>query len=91
VPLSTDPRQRAARIYIQVIPGFSGKAYLGQKGMNRSTLQGVMRVLWPNANGGISDEFTIESPTGGNLLYLSQYYLDMDVAGEGVLVSYWTA
>jgi hypothetical protein len=89
--LSTDPRKRATRIYFQVIPGFSGKAYVGQKDMNRATLQGVMRVLWPNASGGISDEFVIESPSGSNSLHLSQYHLDMDVAGEGVLVTYWTA
>jgi hypothetical protein len=91
VPLSSDPSKRAAKILIQVIPGLSGKAYVGVAGMNRATLAGVIRVLWPNPGGGISDEFFLESSDGSNSLYLSNYYLDMDVAGEGVLISYWTA
>jgi len=29
VPLSTDPNQRVAKIFAQVIPGLTGKGYLG--------------------------------------------------------------
>ena len=91
VPLSTDPNKRVAKILIQVIPGLSGKGYVGVKGMDRTTLQGVIRVLWPNATGGLSDQFFIESTDGTNSLNLSEYYIDMDVPGEGMLVTYWTA
>jgi hypothetical protein len=49
----------------------------------------VIRVLWPNASGGISDAFIIESQQDSDVLDVSAYYIDMDVAGEGLLVSYW--
>ena len=90
VPLSTDPNQRVAKIYAQVVPGLTGKGYIGKSGLNRSTLAGVARVLWPNTAGGFSDSFEIQSTSGTNSLVLSQYVVDMDVAGEGLLVTYWT-
>ncbi|HKW96416.1 MAG TPA: hypothetical protein VJN43_01735 [Bryobacteraceae bacterium] len=90
VPLSTDPTARASKIYFQVIPGLTGKGYIGAKGMVRATLVNVVRVLWPNSAGGFSDSFFLESQQDADVLNLSQYYIDMDVAGEGLLVSYWT-
>jgi len=89
VPLSADPTVRAAKILIQVIPGLTGKGYVGKSGMVRATLANVVRVLWPNASGGISDAFLIESQQDADVLNVSTYYIDMDVAGEGLLVSYW--
>jgi hypothetical protein len=79
-----------AKILIQVIPGLTGKAYVGKPGMNKSTLAGVARVLWPNPNGGISDQFFLEVQNGLDELNLFEYAIDMDVAAEGVLISYWT-
>lgn len=90
IPLSVDPTQRVAKILIQMIPGLTGKAYIGVKGMNKTTLSGVARVLWPNTSGGISDQFFLEVQNGLDELNLEEYYLDLDVLGEGVLVSYWT-
>jgi len=90
VPLSTDPTQQAAKIFAQVVPGLTGKGYLGTSNMIRGTLAGVMRILWPNSGGGFSENFMIESSDGTDTLNLSQYFVDMDVAGEGLLVSYWT-
>ena len=58
--------------------------------MNKSNLSGVGRVLWPNQAGGISDQFFLEVQNGLDQLNLEEYYIDLDVAGEGVLVSYWT-
>jgi len=90
VQLSTDTTLRASKIFFQVIPGLTGKGYIGKSGMTRATLAGVMRVLWPNAAGGIADSFFIQSNEDSDVLNLSTYYIDMDVAGEGLLVSYWT-
>jgi len=90
IPLSLDPTQRVAKILIQMIPGLTGKAYLGTSAMNKTTLASVARVFWPNPTGGISDEFFLEVQNGLDELNLEEYYLDLDVAGEGVLVSYWT-
>ncbi len=91
VRLSNDPTLRVSKIYIQVIPGLTGKGYIGKPGMSRASLAGVMRILWPNASGGFSDQFSVESSDGSDALYLSEYAIDMDIAGEGLLVSYWTA
>ena len=90
VQLSSDPAQRASKIFFQVIPGLTSKAYIGKSGMNRSSLVGVMRILWPNPSGGISDSFYIEAQDGSDSLNLAEYFIDMDVAGEGLLISYWT-
>jgi hypothetical protein len=90
VPLSTDPTARASKIYFQVIPGLTGKGYIGKSGMVRATLANVVRVLWPNSGGGFSDSFFLESQHDADILNLAEYYVDMDVAGEGLLVSYWT-
>ena len=90
VPLSADPTLRASKIFFQVIPGLTGKGYIGKSGMVRATLAKVLRVLWPNASGGFSDSVFLESNADSDVLNLSEYYIDMDVAGEGLLVSYWT-
>jgi hypothetical protein len=90
VPLSTDPNQRVAKIFAQVVPGLTGKGYLGTANMARATLTGVIRVLWPNTAGGLSESMMIESSDGADTLNLAEYFVDMDVAGEGLLVSYWT-
>jgi hypothetical protein len=47
-------------------------------------------VLWPNSAGGFSDSFFLESAADSDVLNLSEYYVDMDVAGEGLLVTYWS-
>lgn len=89
VPLSADHHLRAAKLFIQVIPGLTSKAYVGTVGMNKVTLDGVCRILWPNSSGGFSDQFFLETDDGNDGLPLSEYAIDMDVPGEGVLVSYW--
>ena len=91
VPLSTDPTIFVTKIFAQVVPGLTGKGYLGTHGLVRSTMAGVVRVLWPNTSGGFSENILIEASNGKNGLNLSQYFVDMDVAGEGLLVTYWTA
>jgi hypothetical protein len=90
VQLSSDTTLRASKIFFQVIPGLTGKGYIGKAGMVRATLANVIRVLWPNSAGGISDSFFLESRQDSDVLNLSEYYVDMDVAGEGLLVTYWT-
>ena len=90
VPLSTNPQLRVSKILFQVIPGLTGKAYVGTSGMNKTTFAGVTRVLAPNPSGAISDQFFIVTEDGADSIPLVQYVIDLDVAGEGLLVSYWT-
>ena len=89
--LATDPTKKVSKLFFQVIPGLTGKAFVGSPQMNRGSLSGVIRILWPNSSGGFSDQFVVESSDGTNSLPLAEYAVDMDVAGEGLLVSYWTA
>lgn len=89
VPLTTDKTLTASKLFFQVIPGLTGKTYVGTTGLNKATLGGVARILWPNASGGFSENFSVESQDGMNSIVLSEYAIDADVAGEGLLVTYW--
>jgi hypothetical protein len=89
VPLTTNTSLRASKIYFQVIPGLTGKGYIGTSGLVRATLANTIRVLWPNPSGGISDSFYLESQSDSDVLNLASYYIDMDVAGEGLVITYW--
>jgi hypothetical protein len=90
VPLTTDPTLTATKLFFQVIPGLTGKTYIGSPAMMKASLSGVTRILWPNAAGGFSETFEIESQDGENSIRLAEYAVDADVAGEGLLVTYWT-
>jgi hypothetical protein len=90
VALSTDPTKHVSKLFVQVIPGLTGKCYLGNPTMQKSTLAGVSRVLWPNPTGGVSDQFFLEAQDGKDSIPLSEYAVDVDVPGEGLLVTYWT-
>jgi hypothetical protein len=89
VALSTDPKLRVTKLFFQSVPGLTGKCYIGTPGMSRSSLSHVARVLVPATNSAIADQFQISSEDGRDGLYLNQYVIDADVAGEGLLVSYW--
>lgn len=90
VPLTADPTLTASKLFFQVIPGLTGKTYVGSPTMVKTTLAGVARILWPNSGGGFSESFSIESQDGANSIRLAEYAVDADVGGEGLLVSYWT-
>jgi hypothetical protein len=90
VPLTTNPKITASKVFFQVIPGLTGKTYVGVPTMTTGTLAGVARVLWPNPTGGFSETFEVESQDGEDSIHLAQYAVDADVASEGLLVTYWT-
>src|SRR6185437_16415922 len=90
VPLTTNPTLTASKLFVQTIPGLTGKTYLGGPAMTKATLAGVTRVLWPNPTGGFSENFFLESQDGANSIRLAEYAVDADVAGEGLLVTYWS-
>jgi hypothetical protein len=90
VPLTTDPTVTASKLFFQVIPGLTGKIFIGTPSMVKTTQAGVTRILWPNSTGGFSETFALESQDGQNSIRLAEYAVDADVAGEGALVTYWT-
>jgi len=91
VPISTDNTLRVMMMVVSTVPGFTGKAYLGLSGMNKnsSILSGVMRVFSePAAFGPQDGEVMPPSTSGqGNPVRVADYWVDADVAGEGVLVT----
>ena len=90
VSLTGNTSITANKLFFQVIPGLTGKTYIGTKSLTKSTLAGVARILWPNSAGGFSETFSVESQDGVNSIRVCDYSIDADVAGEGLLVSYWT-
>jgi hypothetical protein len=46
-------------------------------------------VVVPATATAIADQFEISAKDGRDSIYLTQYAIDADVAGEGLLVSYW--
>jgi hypothetical protein len=90
VPLSTNETVTVAKLFFQVIPGLTGKTYVGAPTMTKTTLAGTARILWPNSTGGFSETFYIETQDGEDSIHLADYAVDADVAGEGLLVTYWT-
>jgi hypothetical protein len=89
VPLTTNHAITASKLFVQAIPGLTGKTYLGSHTLTKSTLAGVARILGPNASG-FSENFFLESQDGTNGIRLADYSIDADVANEGLLVTYWT-
>jgi len=88
VRVTSDTSIRAHRIRFAVVIGETGRVFLGVEGLNKTTLSGVLFEFWPtSAGGGIADELVIESASGE--LRPSDYYVDANVSGEGLLVGYW--
>lgn len=90
VPLTTNPAITASKLFVQAVPGLTGKTYLGSATLTKATLAGVTRVLSPNSVGGFSENFFLEAQDGTNSIPLAEYSIDADVAGEGLLVTYWS-
>lgn len=89
VRLTTDVNLRVARLRFAVVVGETGRVFLGVAGMNKATGAGVIKEFWPTgAGGGIADELVVESPNG-DLLRPADYWIDANVAGEGLIVAYW--
>ena len=88
VRVTSDTSIRAHRIRFAVVVGETGRVWLGVEGMNKATGAGVVKEFWPTgAGGGVADELVIEPASGD--LRLSDYYVDANTAGEGLIVAYW--
>ena len=90
VPISTDDTLRAMQIMFRTVPGFTGRTYVGLAGMDKTSpaKTGVLRILSePPAFGPQDgDEFPPSAGDRGNVLRAADYWVDADVANEGVLV-----
>jgi len=89
VQVTSDTSIRAHRIRFAVAIGETGRVFLGVQGMNKATGAGVVKEFWPTGAGGsVADELVLESEAGE--LRPSDYYVDANTAGEGLMVVYWT-
>jgi hypothetical protein len=95
VQVSTDTTLRVSLIVARTVPGFTGRTYLGLAGMNKSSaaMTGVIRVLSEPPAFGPQDGEVIPPSTGGhgNVISAADYWVDADVAGEGVIVTCFLA
>ncbi len=86
--MTSDTSIRAHRIRFAVAIGETGRMFLGVAGMNKASGSGVVKEFWPTgAGGGVADELVLESAAGE--LRPSDYYVDANTAGEGLIVAYW--
>lgn len=77
------------RVQISIIPGLTGKVYLGNAAMNTSTMSGVFAVLFPNSVGNWSEEFDLVDPLGDGIDTSTIYVLG-DQSGGWVGTSFET-
>lgn len=88
VRVTSDNTIRAHRIRFAVAIGETGRVFLGVAGMTKASGAGVVKEFWPTgAGGGVADELLLESAVGD--LRPSDYYVDANTAGEGLIVAYW--
>jgi hypothetical protein len=88
VRVTSDTTIRAHRIRFAVAIGETGRVFLGVAGMNKASGAGVVKEFWPTgAGGGVADELVLESAAGE--LVPSDYYVDANTAGEGLIIAYW--
>jgi len=80
---------------IRTVPGFTGKTYVGIAGMDKhaSNRTGVVRILSePPAFGPQDGEVFPPYPSGqSNVIRPADFWVDADVANEGVTVTCYVA
>jgi hypothetical protein len=94
VQIWTDATLNVVMIMVRTVPGFTGKTYFGIAGMNKSgsNMQGVIRVLSEPCIGPQDGEILPPAGRGqGNVLRASDYWVDADIANEGVIVTCFLA
>lgn len=95
VRISADTSLVVAMMVVRTVPGFTGKTYLGLAGMNKDsqTKTGVMRILSEPPVSGPQDGEAVPPASGGqgNVVQVADYWVDADVAGEGVIVTCYVA
>lgn len=82
------PSKFVASIKIRIVPGHVCKAYVGGLGMNTATLSNTFAVLYPNASGGHSEEWSLADPRNGDGIDTTRIFVNGDCPGEFVTVAY---
>lgn len=95
VRICHDESLNVVMMVVRTVPGFTGKTYVGLEGMDKRShgKTGVVRVLSePPAFGPQDGEVFPPFPSGhANVVRPADYWIDADVAGEGVTVTCYIA
>jgi hypothetical protein len=94
VALSAPPSNRfqlVCAILIAQVPGTTGNVYFGKKTMTKSTYVGVVRPFLPPGASGFIDSEVIGDMDGPNVLDPTQYGVDSDTNGMGLVITYFQA
>ena len=76
------------RVIVSVVPGGSGKVYVGQASQNPATGAGIAQILFPNG-GAHSEQFELSDPSGNDTINLCDVYVSGEIPGEPALTN-WT-
>ena len=95
VRITDDDTLRVMLMVVRTVPGFTGKTYLGVAGMDKGSAvkTGVLRILSEPPVYGPQDGEVVPAAVGGhsNVVTVADYWVDADVAGEGVIVTCYLA
>lgn len=75
------------RLVIRTVPGLCEKIYIGTSPINVASLAGVVKIMFPNCSGGLSDEYVIEDRTGNDGIDTTNFYIASS-ASSAVLIEY---
>ncbi len=95
VRITNDESLNVMMMVVRTVPGFTGKTYVGVAGMDKSSWErrGVVRVLSePPVFGPQDGEVMPAYPNGqANVIRPADFWVDADVANEGVTVTCYVA
>jgi len=85
---NTDPRTHVAchGIMFQTLPTNTGKIYIGRQNMNKAAFTGLFAMLVAPTTSQLPN-FSAAITQAPNALGIEEFYVDADVAGEGVIVT----
>jgi hypothetical protein len=75
------------KLTIRVIPGFAGKVFVGNSGMDPVVYTNTLSILFPNL-GAHSEEYVVQDPSGDDGIDLCSIYLAGEIPGENAVSEY---
>lgn len=88
VRLTTNTALRADSILFSPIQANTGRVLIGAVGMDKTALTGVIAEFSESATK-FQGPLLLQDQTSQTSMQLSDYYVDADVANEGIIVTYW--
>lgn len=85
--LACSSQRYVNKLTVRVIPGFSGKVFVGTSSMDTSTYAGTIAILYPNL-GAHSEEYVVQDSSGDDGIDLCSIYVAGGVTGESIVADY---